>query len=263
MKIHSRARGARLGQHFLTNPKVAFDVAHAAGIYKGDTVLEIGPGKGILTAEILKLGAHVVAIEKDPVMVVILKERFAKEIAEKKLTLLEADARDVLKTPQEILGGTYKVAANIPYYITGELLRLCLTSKYPPTSLAFLVQKEVAVRIVRSKKESILSLSIKVFGDPKYVKTVPRGNFNPPPSVDSAILSVSDISRKNFTNVSEKDFFAVVKAGFAQKRKTLGGNLKRAFGERGLLALKRLDISSQVRAEDVPLESWLQIAQRI
>ena len=78
-----------MGQHFLTNPKVAAGVAHAAGIYKGDTVLEIGPGKGILTAEILKLGARVIAIEKDSAMVVILKERFAKEIAEKKLTLLE------------------------------------------------------------------------------------------------------------------------------------------------------------------------------
>ncbi len=270
-------RTPKLGQHFLTSASVARAVAVAAGVTDGDTVLEIGPGKGILTAEILALGARVVAIEKDLAMVRALKETFRDELREKRLEILEADARDFLSARNPKLKTSYKVAANIPYYITGELLRLCLTAKHQPTSLAFLVQKEVAERIVgkgyraegRGKnKESILSLSVKVYGTPKYVRTVSRGSFSPPPNVDSAILSVSGISRERFTTPIygcsaeelERRFFAVVKAGFAQKRKTLGGNLKRKFGERALKALSACGVSEKIRAEDVPLEKWLTIA---
>lgn len=257
-----KGRGARLGQHLLTNPGIARAVAEAAGIQKGEAVLEIGPGKGMLTGALLALGVRVSAVEKDTGMVKILQERFSKEIKNKQLTVYEGDARS--RGPDSIFPtGGYKVAANIPYYITGELLRECLTAKNQPHSLAFLVQKEVAERIARSKKESILSLSVKAYGIPQYVRTVSKGNFSPAPSVDSAILAVSGISRKNFKNISEQRFFEIVKTGFGQKRKMLANNLKKIFGERIFATLAECGIQEKARAEDVPLEKWLQLANKL
>ncbi|HEY6020218.1 MAG TPA: rRNA adenine dimethyltransferase family protein, partial [Candidatus Paceibacterota bacterium] len=152
----------------------------------------------------------------------------------------------------------YKLVGNIPYYITGALLRKFLSEKRQPTTLVFLMQKEVAERIARSKKESILSLSVKAYGDVKYVKTVPRGAFNPPPKVDSAILVVDNVSRNHFTNaVHEEVFFELVKKGFASKRKMLGGNLGKEYSH----ILQNVGVSPKARAEDVPLAAWLLVSK--
>jgi 16S rRNA (adenine1518-N6/adenine1519-N6)-dimethyltransferase len=228
---------------------------------KNDHVVEVGPGKGILTGALLKKEAVVTAIEKDPAMVEILKEKFREEIRNKTLTIVEADIRDYLKEQNTTLK-PYKVAANIPYYITGELLRLFLSAPQQPEALAFLVQKEVAERIARSKKESLLSLSVKVYGTPRYVKTVSKGNFTPPPKVDSAVLAVTGISRKNFTHVTEEHFFKVIKAGFAQKRKKLSGNLTRVFGSHAKEVLAQFSLAD-ARAEDVHLDTWLSLSEKI
>lgn len=257
-----RSRGAKLGQHLLTNVGIAQLVAAVSGATAEVRVYEIGPGKGMLTRELLKLGARVTAVEKDPLMVLALREEFGEALREKKLKIIEGDAREY--TPDRVFPkGEYVIAANIPYYITGELIRTALTSSNQPKTISLLVQKEVAERIARSKKESILSLSVKVYGTPKYIKTVSKGSFNPPPSVDSAILLIEHVSRKNFQGVSEDSFFKVVKAGFAQKRKTLGGNLKKVFGERALPALAEAVIHANIRAEDVQLEAWLGIARNL
>lgn len=261
-KRSTKKRGARLGQHLLTNPLVARAVAEAAEVHGGDTVLEIGPGTGMLTRELLALGARVIAVEKDPAMVSVLKESFGEEIADGQLELREGDARDL--APDALVPkGAYKVAANIPYYITGELIRECLTAKRQPEALAFLVQKEVAERVARAKKESILSLSVKAYGEPKYMRTVSKGNFNPAPSVDSAILAVRGISRNHFKEVSEDMFFKTVKAGFASKRKTLAGNLKKVFGAKAEGTLAACGIGEKARAEDVPLEKWILLSQSL
>ncbi|MBP6945729.1 MAG: ribosomal RNA small subunit methyltransferase A [Candidatus Pacebacteria bacterium] len=253
-------RGAKLGQHLLTNVGIARAVAVAANVTHGDRVLEIGPGKGMLTKEILSLGGIVTAVEKDPAMVSVLKEKFTDELSSGLLTLIEGDARDY--TPDKVFPkGAYKIAANIPYYITGELIRSCLTAKNKPVSLALLVQKEVAERIARSKKESILSLSVKAYGTPKYIKTVSRGSFNPSPSVDSAILAVYDISNKNLKKIEEEDFFRIVKAGFAQKRKTLAGNLRKILGVNSGEALERVGIPGKARAEDITLDQWFALTK--
>lgn len=254
--------GAKLGQHLLTNRGIAHAVAEAAHISAGDAVYEIGPGKGMLTRELLNLGAHVTAVEKDPMMVSYLRENFSEEISSRALTLIEGDARGW--TPDNVFPkGEYKVAANIPYYITGELIRTALTAQNQPADVSLLVQKEVAERVAREKKESLLSLSVKAYGMPRYVKTVSKGSFNPPPKVDSAILAIEEISRNNFKRVSEADFFAAVKAGFAQKRKTLAGNLKKVFGEKAAAALAAAGIPEKTRAEDVPLSGWLSIAEHL
>jgi 16S rRNA (adenine1518-N6/adenine1519-N6)-dimethyltransferase len=254
--MSSTRRTPKLGQHLLTNPHVSAAVADAAGVHKGTVVLEIGPGKGALTKELLKRGAHVVAVEKDPAMVAVLKDTCADEITTGQLVLLEEDVRTFFAhTLPTRMTHPYVVAANIPYYITGEIIRELLTAPVQPNTVALLVQKEVAERIARSKKESILSLSVKVYGTPKYVSTVKRGNFAPPPKVDSAILAITDISRAHFVGTSEGRFFDIVKAGFGQKRKTLAGNLKRMFGD-------SLGVGDKVRAEDVPLADWLELAKR-
>lgn len=260
--------GAKLGQHLLTSRSIARAVGEAAGVHAGDTVLEIGPGKGMLTAELLALGARVVAIEKDRAMVAILKTTFAKEISSGRLSLIEDDIRrfsSLITLNSLLFSGPYKVAANIPYYITGEIIRLLLTAPHQPTDIALLVQKEVAERIARSKKESLLSLSVKVYGAPCYVRTVKAGSFNPPPSVDSAILAFHHISRNNFVQVNEQIFFDLLHAGFAQKRKLLASNIKtlvaRSVPEKTPTALlAEAGIAEKARAEDVNLSNWLLLA---
>lgn len=257
-----------LGQHFLHNPHYLGLVADAAAIQKGDAVVEIGPGEGVLTKVLLERGAIVVAVEKDTRLIPILQEKFAQEVQNKKLEIVEGDAlrfdisshlkKCKKKTSQEY---TFKVVGNIPYYITGALLRKYLTDQMQSETLVFLIQKEVAERIARSQKESLLSLSVKAYGTPVYIKTVPRGAFNPPPAVDSAILLVSDISRKNFKNKKHEDrFFELLHAGFAQKRKLLRRNVEQLFVTSVEDALSSAGIAPNARAEDVSLAQWVSLA---
>lgn len=263
-KKRSSANTPRLGQHFLRGTWAARALVEAAHISRGEIVLEIGPGEGALTRELLATGASVIAIEKDPALVAKLQEVFPDEIAQGQLKVVEADIRDVSGNMLGLRSGGYSLAANIPYYITGEIIRTFLTEEAPPRTMALLIQKEVAQRIV-SKKESILSLSVKAFGVPKIAAKVSRGNFSPPPSVDSAILVVDSISRDFFEAVDEKSFFSLVRAGFASKRKLLAGNISKQFGSKTLAteALARCGIPENARAEEVPLEKWKLLASEL
>jgi 16S rRNA (adenine1518-N6/adenine1519-N6)-dimethyltransferase len=244
-----------LGQHFLRAGMYLRAVADAAGVQKSDTVLEVGPGEGTLTRELLSRGARIIAVEKDDRLIPILAETFAREIKAKQLKLVHGD---ILKQDFKKLGlraGAYKVAANIPYYISGALMRLLFEHLEQPSVISLLVQKEVAERIARSKKESLLSLSVKAYGKPTYVMKVPRGAFVPPPKVDSAILAVDGISRKNFKSAThEKKFFALIHAGFAHKRKKLGKAVAPLIGD----AAREV---ADKRAEDIPMEVWLELAR--
>ena len=264
MKEEKLLKKKSLGQHFLHSQHYLEAVANAAEIKKGSVVLEIGPGEGALTEVLLAQGAKVTAIEKDRRLIPVLQEKFAKEIKNKQLTVVEADALEFEPT---FAKGTYTVVGNIPYYITGALLKKYLTTATQPATLVFLIQKEVAERITnhgiasKNPKESILSLSVKAYGTPTYVTTVPRGAFVPPPKVDSAILAVSQVSRHNFKNKTEEErFFTLVKAGFAQKRKLLKRNLEGTLGKSIAEALIQAGIAEQARAEDVPLEKWLKLS---
>ena len=249
--------GARLGQHFLTAAWAARALARAAGITPGTAVLEIGPGKGALTRELLALGGKVIAIEKDPALVETLKEKFAEDIAHGTLSVVEADIRDV--TPEKLNLGDYVLAANIPYYITGKIIRTFLTANIQPRAMALLVQKEVAQRISTNTKESILSLSVKAYGTPKLIEKVSRKSFSPAPSVDSAILAITDISKDFFKDISEDQFFTIVRAGFSSKRKLLSSNLK-AVGL-AKITMDSCGIPEKARAEDVSLEKWRCLAR--
>jgi 16S rRNA (adenine1518-N6/adenine1519-N6)-dimethyltransferase len=238
-----------LGQHFLTSGAYLSAAAEAAHISKGDLVLEVGPGEGTLTEVLVRRGAKVIALEKDARLITFLKEKFKNDTVQ----VVEGDALEY-----EPKFKNYIVVGNIPYYITGALFKKFLSGAHQPSTLVFLIQKEVGERIARSKKESILSLSIKAYGTPKYIKTVPAGAFSPPPKVDSAIVAITNISRKNFANAAhEARFFEAVKKGFAQKRKMLKSNLGPLFAE----AFENSGLDARVRAEDVPLETWLKLSR--
>ncbi len=247
-----------LGQNWLNSPSAIKKIVQAGQLTAQDVVLEVGPGKGALTRALLETGAQVIAIEKDHRLMEELSTAFEKEVKNGQLILVEADI--LLVSPVELkkfVGGKYKVIANIPYYITGELIRFFLSHELQPTQMVILVQKEVARRIVaHDKKESILSLSVKAYSTPKLIATVPAGAFTPTPKVDSAILSIANINRDRFTDVTETEFFAIVKQGFAQKRKLLRGNLN-TTGE----TLRACDIDQEIRAEDVPIDKWLCLAK--
>jgi 16S rRNA (adenine1518-N6/adenine1519-N6)-dimethyltransferase len=253
-----------LGQHFLTSPHYLALIADTAHISQGEQILEIGPGEGVLTRELLSRGAIVHAVEKDHRLIPLLTETFAKEIEAGSLILKEGDVLeyDISYFFSEKAGAEYTLVGNIPYYITGALLEKFLSAQVQPSRLVFLVQKEVAERIARSEKESILSLSVKAYGNPKYIKTVPAGAFSPPPEVDSAILLIENISRDNFEDAEhEKKFFALLHAGFAHKRKLLKRNLEGLLGEKAGETLTQANIAENARAEDVPLDAWLTLAK--
>ncbi len=255
-----------LGQNFLTSPAIVGRIASAAKVEEKDTVIEIGPGKGILTKALLETGGKVIAIEKDDSLIEYLKEKFANDISKEKFILIHGDILDL--TAEKIVGkNKYKLVANIPYYITGEIIRKFLEEKHQPESMTILVQREVAKRIVATDhKESILSLSVKAYGIPHYVETVKKSMFKPAPKVDSAVITIENISKKFFTEnkISEERFFEIVKAGFAHKRKFLIKNLEKVAGAEILgNAFDKNKISRTVRPEDLSLSEWLSLVADI
>jgi len=251
-----------LGQHFLTSTAIIADIVRASETTAEDTVLEIGPGEGVLTSGLLSTGASVIAVEKDDRLIPVLSEKFATEISQNKLRLVHGD---ILTEELSFLPSRYKLVANIPYYITGQIFRKFLESDRQPQSMTLLIQKEVADRIMtRDGKESLLSLSIKAFGTPHYVRTVGRGAFAPQPNVDSAVLHISEISKEALRGTSENDFFKLIHAGFAHKRKQLVPNLAEQHGkEKVIKALEKIGLNTKCRAEDLPLRHWIELAKEL
>jgi 16S rRNA (adenine1518-N6/adenine1519-N6)-dimethyltransferase len=252
-----------LGQHFLNSEGALNSMANSGDIKATDTILEIGPGKGALTKKLLLSAKKVIAVEKDDNLYENLKEIFKKDIEKGKLELVHEDILDFdlskLKTK------TYKLIANIPYNITGAILRKFFSSANQPSRIVLLLQKEVAERVVaRNGKESILSISVKAYGNPKYVERVLAGSFFPAPNVDSAIMLVSDITKEFFNRFDEPQFFALLKSGFASKRKKLSSNLSGLIPkERVTKTFSELNIDPNTRAEDVSVEKWGEIASKL
>lgn len=250
-----------LGQNFLMHQATADRIADAAGLTADSTVLEIGPGTGMLTRSLLARAEKVIAVESDYELIPILEDMFSEEIRQGKLTLVRGDIRtfDLSTLP---VG--YAVVANIPYYITGEIIRLLLSAPQKPSSVTLLVQREVAVRIARDPKESLLSLSVKVYGTPHYVFTVPRGAFRPSPNVDSAVLHIDAIEQAFRDSAEEERFFTVLHAGFAHKRKRLAKNLEAFVPQENVLkAFTSANIEPNTRAEDLSLSGWKTLVEKL
>lgn len=280
-----------LGQNFLKSIPALNKIVEAGEILPDDIILEIGPGKGVLTAKILeklKTG-KLIAVEKDKELFEFLKIKFEKEIVNKKLILINEDilsldvssnfsslrlSRSTEWDPREAqnqkkhLGFEYKIIANIPYNITGAILKKFLTDEKQPERMVLMVQNEVAKRITaQDGKESILSISVKAYGKPKIIMKVPARYFSPAPKVDSAVISIKDISRKTFVEnkIDEELFWNIIHAGFAHKRKKLSSNLKKynpllisllAGGENTL----KKSLGNK-RPEELSLEEWIKITK--
>ncbi|MFA6601467.1 MAG: 16S rRNA (adenine(1518)-N(6)/adenine(1519)-N(6))-dimethyltransferase RsmA [Candidatus Paceibacterota bacterium] len=257
-----------LGQHFLNSKHVLEQIISAAEIKKGEIVVEIGPGTGILTRALLEREAKVIAIEKDSrINLSLLQESNNLTLINE--DVLEADLNFIISASippsSDKSPANYALVANIPYYITGAILEKFLAHEPRPNRMVLLVQKEVADRIVaRDRKESILSISVKAFGSPRIIAKVPPGAFTPPPSVDSAILAIDNISDTHFqtNNLDIDAFFAIVKAGFAHKRKFTVRNLESVLKPEKISEIwQKLALDPKVRAEDLTLDNWLEIAK--
>ena len=260
MKQHKAKKS--LGQNFLKSEPALRKIIETGEIKKDDVILEIGPGKGALTEKLLEKSSVVIAVEKDRKLFEFLKSKFEKEILDKKLILLN---EDILKFDPLLIsplagGEKYKIIANIPYNITGAILKKFLTAENQPERMVLMVQHEVAQRIVaRDKKESVLSVSVKAYGEPRLVMKVSKRYFSPAPKVDSAIISIKNISRKNFSNLAfEEKFWEIVKRGFAHKRKKLSGNLKNVIDFKKVALVEFAD----KRAENLTVKDWILLTKQ-
>jgi len=256
-----------LGQNFLRSKSALMKIIEAADLKPDDVVLEVGPGEGILTSALLEKAGKVIAVEKDDRLIPFLRQKFSREIEIGKLTLIHEDILEFSIFNFQF--SNYKLIANIPYYITGALLKNFLQSDSQPSKMVLLLQKEVAKRIVQSAKgrlkESILSISVKVYGEPRYVDTVKAECFSPQPKVDSAILSIENISKKFFTenNLNEENFFSLVKTGFKSKRKILIGNLGISKHPELEKILAEAGITRKTRAEEISVSQWAKLAKAL
>src|SRR3989344_107078 len=245
-----------LGQNFLKSEIALRQIIEAGEIRSDDIILEIGPGKGALTSKLLASSSKVRAVEKDRELLEFLKTKFEKEIASGQLELVQGDILEFNASAYSLKPSAYKIIANIPYNITGAILKKFLTEKKQPEAMVLMVQHEVATRILaRDGKESILSVSVKAYGNPKMVAKVDKRYFSPAPKVNSAIISIKKISRQTFqeNNVNEEKFWEIVKAGFAHKRKKLSSNLKAVCQRDTLTSL------GNKRAEDLTLSDWIEL----
>ncbi len=254
-----RARKS-LGQHFLADASVLQTIVEAAELSPADTVIEVGPGLGILTAELVKRAGHVVAVELDTKLASLLKRRLASP---PNLRVINADILKV--SPSELLEGTshYKVVANLPYYITSPTLRHFMEASPKPSLMVVMVQKEVGEAIVAEPgKMSLLAVSLQAYSKPRIISHVPAQCFYPQPKVDSVIVRF-DLLSEPAVKVADMDgFFDLVRAGFSSPRKQLHNSLAHSLGMKPAeitLLLKGANIDSKRRAETLSLEEWARL----
>ena len=238
----------------------------AAEIKKTDTVIEIGPGFGVLTFALAEKAKKVIAFEIEKK----LAPYWAEQIKQfPNITVEWGNMLRELGTVNRELGNS-KVVANLPYQITSAVIRAFLEAENPPEKMVLMVQKEVAERICAKPGDmSLMSVSVQYYANPEIIAIVSRSNFWPEPSVDSAIIKItlhSERLRKRDVEVDGR-FFRVVKAGFSNRRKLLSKNLESIFGKsrRGEVAeiFSKLGLKTTVRAQELSIEQWKEIAEKL
>lgn len=244
-----------LGQNFLSDDVVLSGIAEAAGFPDGATVLEVGPGLGALTRHLAERAGQVVAVELDRDLIPVLEKELAP------WTNIRVIQGDILAfDPNPYIHTEYYVAANIPYYITSAVIRHLLEGSNRPKRLALTVQKEVAERICAAPgKLSLLALSVQVYGTADIPMIIPASAFYPVPDVDSAVVRIDLYDEPLIPEDLMEDFFALVKAGFGQKRKTLRNALSSNLHLSGADAealLRKAEIDPSRRAETLTIPEW-------
>ena len=257
----------RLGQHFLVDEAVLERILSAAEVSPGDIVVEIGPGLGILTEWLAKVGARVIAVELDSKLVTLLKKRLAAfpDVKIIHADILKVTPRQLLQNnlPASELGRGYKVIANLPYYITSPVLRHFLEAQPQPSEMVVMVQKEVGEAIAATPgKMSLLSVKTQFYSKPVIISYVPAANFYPPPKVDSVILRLDVYSQPPIEVSDVADFFDIVVHGFSSPRKHLRNSLAHSLAmppNRVASLLEKAGIEGKRRAETLSLEEWKEL----
>ena len=247
-----------LGQHWLKDRSILADIAEDAELNSTDFVLEIGPGLGTLTSEILRRAGRVLAVEFDAELARKLPGQFPGK-------QLEVVNEDILQFDLSRLPAGYKVVANVPYYITSKIIEKLMTAENKPSTVVILVQKEVAERVAARQGEmSILAVSAQVYAEARLGVEVPKEYFTPPPKVDSQVVVLETRETPVVKPDDERLFFRVVKAGFSSKRKKLRSSISAGLAL-DKLATDQLLTSAKVdpndRAEDLSLDDWLRIME--
>lgn len=263
----------KLGQNFLRDKTVLDKIIRAADLKTDDSVLEVGPGEGVLTKELARLTRKVIAVETDEMLAKKTAAHFQFQISNDKSSNIKSNTEiiidDILKINlPELLEkngfNKYKIVANIPYYITSPIIRLFLETKYPPAEMVLLVQKEVAERICAPIGEmSILAVSVQYYAKPELLFTVPRTAFSPAPEVDSAVIRLTLFPARPKKDEAKR-FFRIIRAGFSAKRKTLANNLASSLKlEKATVEekLATIGVGPKQRAQELGLEDWKRLTK--
>lgn len=248
-----------LGQNFLQDKSFLPRIVQAAELEAGDDVLEIGPGTGVLTQALAECGAKVVAVELDGALADILRATFASNA---NVEIVQGDALSL--DPCDLFGYPYKLVANIPYYITGLLIRRFLETPCPPDLLVLMVQREVAQRMVAAPgRLSLLGVSVQFYARTEIIARVPAGAFYPRPKVDSAIVRLRPYRDPRQVEIAPA-LFELARAGFSVRRKQLINSLSAGLGNERVNTgrlLEQANIAPERRAETLSIAEWICLAE--
>ena len=247
-----------LGQHWLKDREILTRIALAAELVSDDTVLEIGPGLGTLTSELLRQAGKVIAVEYDGALARKLPGQFPGKN-------LEVIHHDILQFDLSALPSGYKVVANVPYYITSKIVQLLVTSNNKPSVAVLLVQKEVAERLAAQPGDmSLLALSAQIYAECSLGPLVPAEYFTPPPRVDSQVVILRMRNQPLVPQEDERALWRVARAGFSSRRKKLRSSIAAGLAiskPDAAALLERAGIDPDLRAEDLSIAQWLRLAR--
>ncbi len=273
MKKYNITANKNYGQNFLIDDDIIEGIVENADINSNDLIIEIGPGLGTLTAELLKKAGKVISIELDPKMINILNDRFSlyENFELINQDVLKVDLNTLINSNLENSNlNNAKVVANLPYYITTPIIMKLLEEKLNLKSITVMVQKEVALRLAAKpgeKDTGAITYSINYYTEPKIVLDVPNHSFIPAPEVNSAVIKLNILESPRVKLNNEKLFFDIIKAAFLQKRKTLVNalNNSKLFDNKNeiLEMLDNLNIDKNIRGEKLSIEQYAQITDYI